>query len=134
MKRIFMMVLLAIGSTSAFAQTGVKVDGTIVIGDLDNKIKITVGTHENERDSDRIDRLERAVEDLQRKLYRGGKVQRGGQWVCAVKSTSPLIGGVKTFLGKATTRIEAEMHARNKCLEEESLEMYCRGTAQCEQE
>lgn len=111
MKSLFCLVIL-LASMSSYAQS--RGGGRIDIGGGRTTIRVEVGNDRTDMNqNERIRRLEEAVRDLQNQVYdlrdqpqhTTVKVN-----VCSLKTTFD-----GTFIGKASTRTEAEAMARNKC-------------------
>jgi len=111
MKTLIAMLVLVTATTS-FAQSR-RDNGRIEIGNGRSTVRITVNDRVDSNQNERIRRLEEAVRDLQNQVY---DLRDQPQTtivrmnVCSLKSTFD-----GTFIGKASTRIEAEAEARNKC-------------------
>jgi hypothetical protein len=113
-----LLVLLALTlTTSAFARDNIR-DGRLVTNSGGTIIRIEVG---NERDTDsratmkRMVQLERAVRELQNRVYDledDARPQTREQKVvtCALRTS---FNG--TFIGKATTKLEAQSIAIQQC-------------------
>ena len=112
MKFLFCLVLLSV-TVSSFAQTRPS-SGRIDLGGGRSTIRVDIGTGRTDANqNDRIRRLEEAVRDLQYQVY---DLRDQPQTtiirtnVCSLKTS---FDGV--FVGRGSTRVEAEAQARNKC-------------------
>ncbi len=114
MKKSLFILALAFISTASFAQDF----GNLTLNDGKTIFRISVG---NERDTDsrsqsqRIARLERAVRELQNRVYDLEDSSRpSGREVTTYTCTLPTsFNGV--FIGKASTVAEARAMASNNC-------------------
>ncbi|WPU64733.1 hypothetical protein [Peredibacter starrii] len=126
MKKIISFVLVlsvVLSSLSAFAQSrrddrrdDRKDGGTVVLRDGRSIVRIEVGDDRDDRDTlMRVRRLEQAVRDLQDKVYelQANSAPRTRIVTTHVCSVTTNFDG--TFVGKASTRVEAEALARQKC-------------------
>ncbi len=133
---------LCVFSVSAMADDrgrggpGPRADASLDINlpELNADLRIILGNPHRLDMRDRLERLEAAVADIQRRVYR---IERGGHpgrssFVCSLTVT----GGFnrKAYTAKARTRLEAETAVKNACLREQTFEMYCRETIRCEEE
>lgn len=121
MKAALALVLI-VASLSSFAQSRGRndnrndnrpVEGQITMRDGRTTVRINVG--EDDRDQNmRIRRLEQAVRDLQAQVYdlQDVQVQTRIQTTHVCSMVTPFTG---TFVGKASTRIEAEAVTRQRC-------------------
>ena len=115
MKKIAVILALLTISTSSFARDNY---GTISLNDGKNILRIDIG---NERESDsrelskRVARLERAVRELQNRIYDleddSGPTTREVKIFTCILPTS--FDG--TFIGKGKTEAEARASASNNC-------------------
>jgi hypothetical protein len=110
----FMIALIVlVSSVSTFAQSR-NSDGRVEIGGGRSTVRIVVGNdRQDANQNDRIRRLEQAVRDLQDQVFDlrdqpQTTIVRTN--VCSLKTTFD-----GTFIGKASTRTEAEAQVRNKC-------------------
>lgn len=126
MKKIISLVLVlsvVLSSLSAFAQArrddrrdDRQGQGTVVLRDGRSIVRIEVGDDRDDRDTlMRVRRLEQAVRDLQDKVYElqtnsAPRTRTVTTHVCSI--TTNFDG---TFVGKASSRVEAEALARQKC-------------------
>lgn len=131
MKKLIVLGLLALmGLSTAFAQRDL--DGRVRTRDGHSIIRITVGDSRSDRDLvNRVRRLEQAVMDLQDRIYdleaNDRPITRAvNVYVCSM--TTSFDG---TFVGKASTKIEAEAITRSKCTQARAA--FCgSNTVQCE--
>ena len=108
-KFLAVIILCAVGP---FAQAD-DIDGSIVLRDGSKTVRISVGDHVTNSvgTSKRIRRLERAVRDLQDRVYEleGDEQRVVATWICKVE-------GLKgTFYGEDVTRGRAERQAQESC-------------------
>lgn len=128
MKLLFGLLLVATTLT-ATAQTRNRDTGRIELGDGNTTVRISV----NERQdlNLRVRMLEEAVRDLQAQVYDLRDQPRSrvvSSMVCALRTNFD-----GTFIGKASTRLEAESIARSKC--KDARASFCSSTeVQCEKQ
>lgn len=123
MKSFFALVLVA-ASLTASAQSrrdDDRLDGRIIFRDGRSTVRISINER---RDLNlRIRLLEEAVRDLQAQVYdlrdSEPRTRIVTTHVCTMNTT---FNG--TFIGKATTKIEAEANARNNCTRQ-GRESFC---------
>jgi hypothetical protein len=127
----FITALALVLSTATFARDY----GTISLNDGKNILRINIG---NERDSDsrqlvqRITRLERAVRELQNRVYdledEANPTRREIKIITCILTTS----AYGSFIGKGRTEAEARANASNSC--ERGGAPYCsdRNIKRCE--
>ena len=116
MKKLMALVMLTVlvGAQTSSAKP-LDASGEITLRDGSNTVLISVGDRRNDRrsDRDRLRRLERAVRDLQYRVYElEGSGQRDILYTCKYKAFS------KVFYGQASTIGTAERIAEEKCTRE----------------
>jgi hypothetical protein len=129
MKRILVLVAaLGLLSVTASADTGVS--GEVTLSNGSKILRIGIGGNNGDvRELNmRIQSLERAVSDLQAKVYELSMTPRQQEWDCSLTSNFH-----NTYTGRGKTRVEAAAAARQACADKEDG-MFCQGAPQCEQE
>jgi hypothetical protein len=126
MKRIILLVaILSLTSISALAQSRGRTGGSVVLGNGQDIIRIDINNRSNRGNLDkRVDRLERAVRQLQNRVYELEDDRDIVQLLWRCKLTNETWGN--TYYGEASTsRSVAERTAHEKCLEKESFASSC---------
>jgi hypothetical protein len=94
-------------------------------------IEIIIGGDRRDRTESRVERLERAVRQLQNRVNfleeevytRGGRVRPQRGYVCSLKDD--LHGEI--FVGRGRSLIEAEASAQQACISRHSFAIWCDG-------
>ena len=109
--KVLFALLMIVTSMAASAQYRPEREGRIILRDGNSTVRISV----NERSAMeiRMRLLEEAVRDLQAQVYDLRDEPRTREVAIQICSLATSFNG--TFIGKASTALEAEANARNSC-------------------
>lgn len=119
MKSILVLLALSL-SVSAFAQDRRQMNGRLDLRDGSTIVRINVGSDresDSRENSKRIASLERAVRELQNRVYDLEDETRPSTREVTVYACSLKSAFKGTFLGKGTTEVEAKTNAVQKCIQ-----------------
>ena len=114
MKKTLVLLALTLISTTSFAQDY----GNITLSDGNTIFRIDVGNDreaDSRRLSQRVNRLERAVRDLQNRIYDLEDNSRPTQREVTIYTCVLPTSFIGTYIGKAQTVVEARAQAVNSC-------------------
>ena len=121
MKKTLLAIGIALSSLAAHADHD--------RGPTPPRVGVTIVLNPQASSYDRIEQLERAVADLQGRVY--DLEARGGgqaQWVCSTVSNFD-----KTYIGRGLSQVEAEAAARQAC-QSDVNGMFCKNEARCKRQ